>query len=340
MHKLKSYIIGNFSKIFFSIFLPLLSVASIILLVKIATVTAVVKLDVLDMTRLYFYFMPQILFFTIPISFFVAGVLTINRFSQENELVVIFALGIKPRQIVRIMLAPSIFLSIILLTTSLVIIPHAEQLYYNYLNFKRTTAKFNISASEFGQKFGEWMLFIESENFNQTYKNVALFKPQSNDKEFFAVADKAHFSNTDKHLKFKLTNGKTFVYDHENLTQINFQKMQINDTSILEKLSYVGSWAYWQGIAGDAYKRDIFTLSVMLSLLPILSVFFFLALGTVNSRHTKGYTYLGIFSALLGYIAMFSLLSGSYGLYAIPISIFTWLALTYGYYRYKITRRY
>ena len=340
MFKLKNYLLKSYSSIFFSIFLPLITVASIIILVQISQVTAIVQLNVGEMFQLYIYILPQILFFTIPLSFFIAGVLTINKLSNENEMIVLFALGINPNRITFILFKLSIFLTFILLMTSLVIVPHTEQLYKNFINFKKTTATFNIKASEFGQKFGDWMLYIGKENINKTYSNIALFKPEAKKREFLVIADKARISNQEMQLKFKLLHGKAFIYEGDKLTQINFDKMQINDTSILRQLRYVNSIDYWKQSQSSRAIRDMLFISVMLSLFPILSIPLFMAIGVVNSRHQKSFTYLFIFIAISLYFALFIALSNLINYYAIPLSAFVWALGSYMLYRKKILTRY
>ena len=76
MHRLQKYIIHNLSILFLSIFLPLFAIASVIFLIKLATYTAVIQLSIWEMSKLYFFVLPEVLFFTLPISFFTAAATT------------------------------------------------------------------------------------------------------------------------------------------------------------------------------------------------------------------------------------------------------------------------
>ncbi len=341
MHRVASYLLSHFFRLFISIFLPLLAVASIIILIKIATVTAIVKLDATDMYSLYFYILPQVVVFTLPIAFFVAGALTINHFSNDNEIIVLFALGVRPNQLLRILFWPALWLTGVMLSTSLLLVPHAQQLYDNYITFKRTTATLNIAASEFGQRFGEWILFIEEENIAKSYKNVALFRPMGEDKkEYFAIADSARFSNVDQQLRFRLTYGRAFIYDTHSMTQINFDRMQINDTSLLRQLGYQDSFSYWESISVDYTRRQMFIISVMLSLMPLLNIVLILAIGIQNNRHQKNFTVLYLFAAVVGYFGLFLTLMDPWQLDTFYIGVPIWLALSGAIYYYRILRRY
>jgi lipopolysaccharide export system permease protein len=340
MFKLQNHLLKTFAQIFFSIFLPLLGIASIIILVKISQVTAVVQLSLWDMIKLYFFIVPQILFFTIPIAFFVSAVMTMNKLSTENEMVVLFALGINPNTITFIVTKIALFLSVILLFTSLIVIPHAKQLYNNFINYKKTNVTFNIKASKFGQQFGTWLLYIGQENENKTFSDITLYKPNEAGKEVLIIADKARFSNDNLQLRFNLVNGKTYLYSKQDLTQINYDKLTINDTSILAKLQYTSSWDYWKNLDKDRGKRDKFISSVMFSLFPLLSLPLLLSLGMVNSRHEKSRTYLHIFIAIALFFALFSLTGSILKLLAIPVSIVIWTSISFYIYKKKILNRY
>lgn len=340
MFKLKNHLLKTFASLFFSIFLPLIAIASIIILVKISQVTAVVQLNLWDMFKLYFFIIPQILFFTIPIAFFIAGVMTINKLSSENEMVVLFALGIHPTKVTLIIAKVALFLSAILLFTSIIVVPHAKQLYSNFINYKKSNVTFNIKASKFGQKFGTWLLYIGQENLNQTYSDITLYKEDEAGKEVLIIADKARFSNEDMQLRFKLVNGKTYIYGDDTFTQINFDKLTINDTSILSKLHYTSSFQYWKSITTTRGLRDKFITSVMFSLFPLLSLPLLLSLGMVNSRHEKSRTYFNIFLSLALFFALFTLLGTLIKLWAIPVSLIIWSTATIMIYKHKILKRY
>jgi len=94
MGKLKSYILSNFSLLFFSIFMPLFSIASVVFIIKVATMTAVIQLSIIEMLKLYVFILPDLLFYTLPITFFVAATMSLHKLSSDNEMTVVFALGI------------------------------------------------------------------------------------------------------------------------------------------------------------------------------------------------------------------------------------------------------
>lgn len=340
MFKLKNHLLKTFASIFFSIFLPLLGIASIIILVKISQITAVVQLSLLDMAKLYLFILPQVLFFTVPIAFFISAIMTMNKLSTENEMVVLFALGISPNTVTLIMAKVSLLASAILLFTSLVVVPHSKQLYNNFINYKKSNVIFNIKASNFAQPFGTWLLYIGQEDENKVYSDITLYKPNEAGKGVLIIADQARFTNENMQLKFNLVNGKTYLYSENDFTQINYDKLTINDTSILAKLKYTSSLVYWKRITYDSGIRDKFITSVMFSLFPLLSLPLLLSLGMVNSRHEKSRTYFNIFLSLVLFLALYTVLGSFLHIWTIPVSITIWLGLSIFIYKRNILTRY
>ena len=181
MHKLRRYIINNFSILFLSIFLPLFAIASVIFMIKLATYTAVIQLTFFEMLKLYMFVLPEILFYTLPVTFFISATLTLFRLSNDNEMIVIFALGIKPEFLVKTLFKPALLLSLLLAFDFFILFPHATVLSSNFISYKKSEAKFNIKASEFGNNFGNWLLYVGKNNEDGTFGDVFLFNKEKDD---------------------------------------------------------------------------------------------------------------------------------------------------------------
>ncbi len=90
--RLSNYLHSQLAISFFPIFLGLSFITSIVFLVKIVSLTSIIKMDFLDLFWLYLYTMPQIIFFTLPVTFFMSLVISVSRLSSEYELAVISSL--------------------------------------------------------------------------------------------------------------------------------------------------------------------------------------------------------------------------------------------------------
>ncbi len=339
MLRLRRYIINHFTILFFSIFLPLFAIASVIFLIKLATYTSVIQISVAEMAKLYSFILPELLFYTLPVTFFVAATLTLHKFSTDNEMIVIFSLGIRPRFILQTLLKPALLLSLLLSFDFFVMFPHATTLSTNFLRLKQSEANFNLSASEFGHNFGDWLLYIGKANRDKSYGDVFLFHKDIKE-ELLIGAKKAQVANEHGILTLKLTDGQGYAYTDKKLSQMNFEEMDINNVLITNLRTYLTPVEFWLDPERRKQKRQMFITDVLLSLFPIISLFFVLAVGIMHERHQKGHVYLSLFLGILLYYGAVVGLQGSLGFYTIPAVILTWLAVTLGMYKKRVLTRF
>ena len=337
--KLKFYLFNQFTHTFLPIFFGLYFITSIIFLVKIAALTSVITINIIELLRLYMYAMPTIVFYTLPISFFIALLITLGKLSSEYELIVISSFGLNPLKILKIFLPITLILSISLIFISVGLIPKAKFLNERFLDQKQKEANFNIKASEFGQKFGNWLIYIDGKN-DKTYKEVKLFKTQNN-KDQFIISKSAKLVNEDGELSFKLYNGKSFVIDNEELNQINYKRLDINDSlAKKDKEFFSNSYTFWQNELSKNSQVDKFSFYILTSLFPLISLFLVLIFGYYNPRYekNKAVSY-GMATVVVFYIFMEisteNLLLHS--LYVVPIA---WLIGSYLIYTKTIKQQY
>ena len=339
MTKLQKYITDNLSILFLSLFLPLFSIASVIFLIKLATYTAIIQLSVWEMTKLYLFVLPEILFYTLPITFFVAAALTVFRLSTDNEIVVLFALGIHPKFILRTLLKPALLLTTLLAFDFFILFPHATVLSSNFISYKKSEAKFNLAASEFGHKFGDWLLYLGKDNGDETYSDVFLFNKKEKE-EVLIGAKKAEIINDSGVLRLKLIDGEGYSYSKEKFTQIDFDTMFINDTMTSNLTTYRSPLEYWQSDHRKDSKRYMLITDTLLSLFPTLSLFLVASIGIVHVRHQKNKIYFYLFVGLLTYYGATIWLQKALVYYTIPVVALTWLIVTYIIYRKTIVARF
>lgn len=342
MNILRKYILDSFTLSFFSIFLPLFSIASIIFLIKLATYTAVIQLSILEMIKLYIFVLPELLFFTLPITFFIASTLTLFKFSNDNEMIVMFSLSVHPNDILKIFLTPSIILTFVLLIDFFFIFPHAKTLSNNFIYYKKSEANFNLSASEFGHSFGDWLLYIGKENKDNSYGDVILFNKNKNE-EILIGAKSAELINDNGLLRLHLTSGEGYSYSKDKFTQINFKNMFINDTLVTTQLQYKTPIDYWFSTTSKrdkAKKQKAFITNILLSFLPIFSLFLVASIGIVHIRHQSGKVYLHIFIGIVIYYISASTLQKNLEFYTLPIVSLVWLIGTFLIYKKAILSKY
>ncbi len=330
--------------LFLSVFLPLFAIASVIFLIKLATFTAVVKLTIWEMSKLYIFVLPEVFFFTLPFSFFIAATLTLFKLSNDNEIIVLFSLGIHPRFIIKTLLKPAALLSALLFMNFFILYPHAKTLSKNFLAYKKSEAKFNISASEFGHKFGDWLLYVGKDGKDElkgTFENVYLFKKNmQNNEEVLISAKNAKIINQTNALRLKLTDGEGYSYNDNKFSQINFETMYINSSLTTDLIRYETPIEYWQSDFREDKKRKVFITDTLMSIFPVISIFLAAAIGIVHVRHNKGKAYLYLFMSIFAYYESIILLRSELFFYTIPTLALTWLVVTYLIYRKTIVAKF
>ena len=326
---LKKYLNKTYANTFFPIFLTLYTVTSIIFLVKIASLTSVIQINFFELLELYAYNIATILFYTIPISLFISLGLSLAKLSSEYELIVITSFGLNPINILKMFLPLLLFSSILVLIISLALIPKSSFLKSAFLNDKKVEAQFNIKASEYGQEFGKWLIYVEKEK-NGLYEDIVLYQ-QKEKEDIFIIAKYAQLANLGSSLSLNLKDGRV-VRVQENINQIDFKSMVINnEIETLKELStFQDLVAYW------TIKNEQFTWYCMFSILPLILSFFIIIIGYFNPRYNKNYSiFIGLFVVAI-YIILIKELSRQFSvslLYFLPI---VWLVVGYLFYRYKI----
>lgn len=338
MDKLRHYILYNLSILFFSIFLPLFAIASVIFIIKLATYTAVIKLTLGEMAQLYLFVLPDLFFFTLPIAFIVSAALSLYRLSNDSELLVAFSLGISPLYLLRILIKPAALLTLILLIDFLLIAPYVNIISGNFVKNKKDEAQFNITASEFGHTFGDWMLFINKSDGHR-FEEIVLFNNAIKD-SILIHAGSAELENHDGLLQLKLSNGNSFAYNNELLKQISFEKAYINDVMQTRVEEYKNIIDYWTNDVHSQRKKQQLITYTLLSLFPILSLFFVLSVGIVHARHQKRWIYLWLFLAIVVYYTLSSVLHPLIGFHTIWSVAAGWLMVTYLIYHRSIRSRF
>ncbi|ANE35803.1 putative lipooligosaccharide transport system, permease component (LptF family) [Campylobacter iguaniorum] len=319
MNRVNKYFFSSFLTTFASLFATLFLIMSIVFFIQIARITSYIEISFGELIKLYVFMLPQILLFTIPISFFVSVAMSFFRLSKENESTVIFTLGQNPKNIANFFLSVSFILSAIMLINSLVVMPIAEHLNDRFIEYKKTKLSLNIKPSEFGQKFGDWMVFIEAQNDNnQTakYENIVMYNI-SDEGEKLITSLSADIINNNSNLELLLGSGKMYTIA-PNLWHIsNYDSMTIRTLMQGGKDDEYSLKDYWaQSLKSDKRAKDL-SIYVLVALFPLASVLFAMSFGIVTYRYEKGIIYFGIFGILFVYFALIMVFAKQ-PFYAIP----------------------
>lgn len=323
-----------------SLFGVLFLIVSMVFFIQLARMTASIEISLFDFFKLYSFMIPRILIFTLPLSFFIALTLTLYRLSRENESIVYFTLGFSPTQMGRFFLRIAGLMSAFCLLISLVFIPVTLVLQKNFIDYKKTQVKFNIKSGEFGQKFLDWLIFIEKEN-DGLYQNIIMYRPlkKLDEKELFIIAKEGILERNEQSLSFCLRQGS--VYDFEqNQTWYagHFDDIVIN-TLISDDIESRTLLEYYKGISTSPKRAQEFVIYTLIALFPLASTLFALSFGIVTYRYDKGLVYLSVFLVVGLYFGALSIFYQP-PLLAISLIFCVTFGLSFWNFWRKILRRY
>lgn len=337
--KLQRYLYSQLAITFFPIFFGLFFITAVIFLVKISALTAIITVNFFELFRIFSYTIPDIIFYTMPISFFISMVITLSKLSSEYELTVITSFGLNPFKILKIFLPLTLLLTLLLLVVSVGLIPKTDFERKQFVNIKKNEANFNIKSGEFGQKFGDWLIFINDKR-NNLYEDVKLLKVQK-DNDQFVISKNAVLDNDKGVLSIRLAEGKAFLIEKEEFNQINYEAMYINDSISAAKTTvFTTTYDYWKDNIKNKVDLDDLTFFILTSFFPLMSLFLVITFGYFNPRYEKNRAIMySLISIVLYYVLIKSIGDKIFlhTLYVIPV---LWLSGTYFLYSKTIKKEY
>ena len=312
MLKLNKYLIDNFFSSFFTLFSILFVIASMVFLLTISNMTAILKIDIWEFLYLYVLSLPEIIFYTLPLSFFITASFSLSKLFETSELISVLALGVSPKKILKPFFLISLFFTFLLLIITFLSIPISNILYKNFINIKKTESQFNFKPSEIGQKFGNWNIFIKTKDKN-LYKNIILY---NNKKNILIIANSARTYKKSNYFVLSLYNGNIYNTKNKTTTIVTFSKLNLNNKIDINDLNILTLKSY---LKKNKTKINRYFL---ISLFPFISFFFIASISFFHNRYEKNHSIIYAISiSVLYYISVFATYKYLYSLIIIPLFI-------------------
>jgi lipopolysaccharide export system permease protein len=329
---ISSYLSKNFQSSFFTIFLPLFFIGSLVFIIKISALTASIQISFVEMMYLFGYNLPSILFYTLPISFLVAVVMTLLRLSNDNELMALFALGSNAKIILYRFFFIGTLFSVILLILSLGLMPKTKQQFKAFKHEKTSQAQININPSKLGQKFGDLFVYVKSKE-NDTMKNIVIYKKDEAHSDQLFIAKEANFNNENSVVTLTLNDGSGYTFTKDALKKINYETMKVFKNLNTEAFTYNSIIQYWKKQSLRTNKKSKIFFFIFASLIPLLGLTIIASFSIINPRYQKNYAYhsLAITTIALYSIAILLERSGNFIYLLLTLS----LLFPFGFYLYK-----
>ena len=283
------YLSQNFTSSFLTIFLPLFFIGALVFIIKISALTASIQISFQEMLQLFSYNVPSILFYTLPVSFLVAVVITLLRLSNDNELMALFALGTKAKSIMYRFFFISFLFSTILLILSLGLMPKTKQQFSSFKHEKATQAQVNINPSKLGQKFGNLFVYVKSKE-GTTLKDVVIYNKDKEHNNQLFIAKSADIKNVNSLVTLTLNSGSGYTFSEDTLKEINYEKMQVFQNLNSDEFTYHSIITYWVELSKTWRKGKIFFF-IYISLIPMMALYIIASFSIINPRYQKNYAY-------------------------------------------------
>lgn len=320
MVNVRGYISSNFTKAFLTIFLPFFLIISLIFLVRISALTSKIQISFGELLSLYSYSIPEIIFYTLPLSFITALANVLIKLSQDNELIALYALGLKSTKVLRPLLLLGLLFSLLLLSISFLAMPLSKQLYKEFTISKKAEAKINIVPGKLGQKFGDYYIYVKEKEGDLFHDIVIYNRTKKNEEQFFS-SQQGRLNKTNNTTSLLLNEGYGYTYLETKLQQAQYKTLEAYDTSENKKFHFVHIIAHWSKAKTSLSILHKIFFFIFVSLIPLLSVYLVAAFTMINPRYQANHSFLVIFiTTLLLYMIASSL--QKYGnLYLLILSI-------------------
>ncbi len=292
MGRVTRYILGNFAPLFLSLFFTLFFLVSVIFFITIARLTALISVSFSDLGTIFLYSIPEMLSYTLPVTFFIAAAMTMFQMSKENEVVVLFALSLNPRKIAKPFGALAGALSLFLLFNALVLVPLSKQMAGNFISMKKMEARLNLKESEFGQKFSNWHVFVQKSR-KGAYEDIVLYQHENGKSaDKLILARSATLDRNNSLLTLTLQHGHVYAEGTRKLTEVAFEKLLMHYNPKLQGLQSSEIYDYWLAAKENRDRARQLAFAVLVALFPLLTFLFALSFGIAHMRHQKPNVYL------------------------------------------------
>ena len=177
--------------------------------------------------KVYFIYLllslPKIFSKLIIFSYFLSLFVVINRYEDNNEIMVFWINGIKKITFVNFIFKVSFIFVVIQLLFNMIIVPHAQNLAQAYL--KNSSIDFFpklIQEKKFSRVSDNLNIFVEEYQNNRKLKGIYIKENLKNGGNKIIIASKGELNQTENGYKFQLYDGKIINLDKSGNFNLGF----------------------------------------------------------------------------------------------------------------------
>ena len=172
---------------------------------------------------------PKIISKIIPFGILISFFYTLTKYEDNNELIIFWNIGIEKIKFVNFFLKFSIFLVFFQMTITTFIIPYSQDLARSQLRTSSINYIDNyIKEKKFNDIIKDVTIYSEIIDSNNELQNIYIKKKIDNNKYEITYAKKGSFKNLKNSQYLILYDGENLSKQNGNLTNIKFEKFQLN----------------------------------------------------------------------------------------------------------------
>ncbi len=287
-NKINIYLFNQIYKYFFLILFIFLSIAWLLQITRLFTVSNFMQIEVLNIIYLSIFLIPNIITVIVPFIIIFCLILCFAKMYNDRELIAVMSLGfgISPLKNTLVL-----FGSITILLFTFLNFYFAPKIYeiYKIKEFDlRNTINFNtMTFSNFLNL--DKSTILDFDKVNDEYRNIFInFKEKEDKKENIIYAKRGNIFNEINQYKFQLTDGFKITISNQNeiekLEFLNYvlkiENKNINELKILDK----NTLTIFDDLLSNNYLNIAFKLADIILILMIIIFFYYNNLKNINFR--------------------------------------------------------
>ena len=244
-NKIKIYLFSQIIKYFFLILFVFLSVAWLLQITRLFTVTNFLHIDVLDILLLSLYLIPNLITVILPFILIFGLLLCFVKLKRDNELIAILSLGFGLKPFKVILVSFCLIVVIVFSLLNFYIAPKIYEIYKIKELELRNTLDFNKMAFSNFLNLNKTTILDFNKKDNQ-YEEI--FIKYDDGKENIVYAKKGNIESINNQYNFRLTDGFKISID---------ENQQIEK---LEFLNYILNIDHKNIVSGEVNDKNTFTI--------------------------------------------------------------------------------
>tara|TARA_B100000963_G_scaffold325186_1_gene311240 strand:+ start:655 stop:1683 length:1029 start_codon:yes stop_codon:yes gene_type:complete len=276
--RIYTYLFVQIFKYFFLILFIFLSVAWLLQITRLFTITNFMYIEIIDVIFLSFYLIPNIITTIIPFIIIFGLLLCFNKLNKDNELIAILSLGLGLNPFRNTLIYFSLLIVILFSFLNLYLAPKIYEQYKIQEYDLRNTFDFNNMAFSNFLNLNKTTI-LDFRKVNNEYHDIII--SFNDEKENIVYAKKGNIYSKDNKYNFQLTNGFKISIDKEKqiekLEFLNYILKIDNNTLDKNEISDKNTFTIFNDINSKNY------LNITFKILDIILIFYIIFLFYVNN---------------------------------------------------------